>query len=424
MSKLKIKDKNGKWVEITGIKGDKGDTGLKGDKGDAFTYADFTPEQLASLKGAKGDKGDAFEYSDFTPQQLASLKGEKGDKGEDGQDYVLTENDKQEIAGLVDVPVDDVQVNGTSIVNNGVANVPLANSNTYGVVKVGQGLRIDSNNLVMDRATDAQVQAGVTGYRPITPVNQHQSVFYGLAKAAGDTTQSSSSNTVGTYTDEAKSAIQSMLGVLSENEVVTDVQINGTSVINNGVAEIPYASLQNPGVIKVAGTYGVGIYENYLRIDRATLSLIKTGLDNDHPIVAQHQHEATFYGLAKAAGHDEKNSTLPVGQYTDSAKTAIKQMLDVKDDYDSLVVEVSGTDPVITGKPSYRYNCGELYTLSVTPPASGTMDIIFTSGTTPTVLTLPNTVKMPDWWAGIETNTTYEMCITDGTYCGVMSWAT
>ena len=45
-----------------GPKGDKGDTGpqgAKGDKGDAFTYADFTQEQLAALKGPKGDKGDA-----------------------------------------------------------------------------------------------------------------------------------------------------------------------------------------------------------------------------------------------------------------------------------------------------------------------------------------------------------------------------
>lgn len=31
---------------------------IKGPKGDAFTYADFTSEQLAALKGAKGDKGD------------------------------------------------------------------------------------------------------------------------------------------------------------------------------------------------------------------------------------------------------------------------------------------------------------------------------------------------------------------------------
>lgn len=68
-------------------KGDKGDAftysdftaeqlaGLKGPKGDAFTYDDFTPEQLAGLKGPKGD---AFEYSDFTPAQLAALKGDPG----------------------------------------------------------------------------------------------------------------------------------------------------------------------------------------------------------------------------------------------------------------------------------------------------------------------------------------------------------
>ena len=43
-------------------------------KGDAFTYSDFTPEQLLDLKG---DKGDAFTYSDFTPEQLLDLKGDK-----------------------------------------------------------------------------------------------------------------------------------------------------------------------------------------------------------------------------------------------------------------------------------------------------------------------------------------------------------
>lgn len=53
----------------------------KGDKGDAFTYEDFTEEQLAALKGAKGD---AFTYKDFTPEQLAKLKGEKGEPGQDG----------------------------------------------------------------------------------------------------------------------------------------------------------------------------------------------------------------------------------------------------------------------------------------------------------------------------------------------------
>jgi hypothetical protein len=59
--------------------------GSKGDKGDAFTYEDFTAEQLGGLKGDKGDKGDAFTYDDFSDEQLASLKGEKGESGADGR---------------------------------------------------------------------------------------------------------------------------------------------------------------------------------------------------------------------------------------------------------------------------------------------------------------------------------------------------
>ena len=102
---------------VRGEKGEKGDTGERGEKGDAFTYADFTAEQLAELKGEKGDRGETgpqgergekgdtgergekgetgdtgergekgapFTYADFTEEQLAGLKGEKGDRGETG----------------------------------------------------------------------------------------------------------------------------------------------------------------------------------------------------------------------------------------------------------------------------------------------------------------------------------------------------
>ena len=49
-------------------------------------------EWLDSLKGLQGPqgepgpKGDPFRYEDFTPEQLAALRGPKGDKGEDGRD--------------------------------------------------------------------------------------------------------------------------------------------------------------------------------------------------------------------------------------------------------------------------------------------------------------------------------------------------
>ena len=61
--------------------------GPKGDKGDPFTYADFTPEQLAALKGEKGDKGDTGEQGpkgDTGEQGPQGLQGEKGDRGEQG----------------------------------------------------------------------------------------------------------------------------------------------------------------------------------------------------------------------------------------------------------------------------------------------------------------------------------------------------
>lgn len=59
-------------------------------KGRAFTYEDFTPEQLEALRGGKGDKGDPFKFEDLTPEQLKKLKGEKGeqwDKGDQGRQW-------------------------------------------------------------------------------------------------------------------------------------------------------------------------------------------------------------------------------------------------------------------------------------------------------------------------------------------------
>ena len=84
-------------------------------------------------------------------------------------------------------------------------------------------------------------------------------------------------------------------------------------------------------------------------------------------------------------------------------------------------VAVSGTDPVITANANTRYTCGEVLTLSFTPCASGTCDVMFTSGSTTTLLTLPSTVKMPEWFE-VESGYTYEISITDGVYGAVMSW--
>lgn len=56
-------------ISIPGPKGEKGEqgpVGPPGPRGKPFTFEDFTPEQLESLRGPKGDTG---------------LRGEKGDPG-------------------------------------------------------------------------------------------------------------------------------------------------------------------------------------------------------------------------------------------------------------------------------------------------------------------------------------------------------
>ena len=372
-----------------------------------------------------------------------------------------------------DAMIKDVQVGGTSVLNDGVANVPIAGlSGQKGVISIANPFNMAGSALLLNIATSSKIKEGTDAVYPLIAKRQHESVFYGLSKASG-TDLANETVTVGTYPDSSKDSIQRMLGIdaliathdtatatvahaigdvfimsgklyratsaIAVNDTITvgtncevvkigdllikDVQVGGSSVVTDNVANVPVATASTLGVIKAWNTYGVDQSGGNLRIFGANASEVKDGTHSYHPIVPYREHEATFYGLSKVAGVDLANETVTLGTYPQSAKTAIKQMLGVNDSYDCFIETVSGTDPVIVGEPSYRYNCGEVYTLSITPPASGTIDVIFTSGTTPTVLTLPNTVRMPDWWVGVEANTTYEFCITDATYCGVISWA-
>lgn len=129
-----------KLQEQGGVKGE------KGEKGDPFTFEDFTPEQLESLRGPQGLPGrdgldgkdgsngsdgkdgsnglDGSDGATFKPTvnangdlswtndqglenpETVNIKGPKGDTGQDGKTPVLgtdyfTEADKQEIVNSV-----------------------------------------------------------------------------------------------------------------------------------------------------------------------------------------------------------------------------------------------------------------------------------------------------------------------------------
>lgn len=118
-------------------------------------------------------------------------------------------------------PVTDVQVKGASLVQNGIANIPLAQMSTPGLMMTGAGYGLkaadingnSAGRIQVDQAWPDLIKAFSEQYRPITPKYLPDAVFHGLARAAGDTTQSASANAVGTFTPDAIVAIQKMLGV-------------------------------------------------------------------------------------------------------------------------------------------------------------------------------------------------------------------
>ena len=179
------------------------------------------------------------------------------------------------------VPVQDVQVNGTSVLSQGVANVPIASTNDFGVVKVNSsfGLQMTNNAevIAIQMAGNSEVKGASNYYKPIVPASIHQATFYGLAKAAGDSTQSSSSNAVGTYTDEAKTAIKAMLGV-TDFDVATSTEIQ--DIIDNYredddemlIETTWYQDPNNTSVVGFLSELDASVIANYIKSGKVVIA--------------------------------------------------------------------------------------------------------------------------------------------------------
>lgn len=88
-------------------------------------------------------------------------------------------------------------------------------------------------------------------------------------------------------------------------------------------------------------------------------------------------------------------------------------------------VTVTGTDVTIVAQANKRYLCGTVSTIAVTPCVTGAFDLIFTSGSSAAILTIPSTVKWQDPSfdpTALDTSTIYEISVADGTLGLVASW--
>lgn len=101
----------------TGPMGPQGATGPKGETGEQG------PQGIAGPPGPKGDKGEPFTYDDFTPEQLESLKGPKGDSLKYSD---LTQTEKDEVTknltnqGLADFRIEDNTITTSKITDDAI----------------------------------------------------------------------------------------------------------------------------------------------------------------------------------------------------------------------------------------------------------------------------------------------------------------
>lgn len=196
---------------------------------------------------------------------------------------------------------------------------------------------------------------------------------------------------------------------------------NVSRAIDSEVVNPPQGSIINELVQTVAGIGGRLATAETTLTEKADKSYVDTELSGkanstDIAIILANVTEALSDIETALAG----KASMDVA--TQSANGLMSAMDKAKLDNVGSVVTVSGTTPTITALSGVRYVCGEVSTLDITPCASGICDVVFTSGSTATVLALPNTVKFPDGAFTPEVNTTYEINILDGIYGAVMAW--
>ena len=149
----------GRFNGAPGVQGPKGDQGVQGPKGDP---------------GVQGPKGD---------------QGEKGEKGDPGSDASVTAENIQSALGYA--PVKDVQVAGSSVLVDGIANVPIASETKEGVIKAPladgtSGIQLDNDNRpCVFAASEADITARQSLYRPLVPARMDYAVKAAMCDGKG-----------------------------------------------------------------------------------------------------------------------------------------------------------------------------------------------------------------------------------------------
>ena len=189
-------------------------------------------------------------------------------------------SDWEKVDGGTTGGVTDVKVNGTSVTANGVANISIdivsgkeSKVDTYFYEGAQTIYKIDGN--------EGMVYGGDEYFLFVTGYNDPFAMFYQSYQYKFD----SCAIYVRSET-EVNSRIWNDWKKIDGN--MTDVKVNGTSVVTDGVANIPIAAKTNPGVVKIGDSSSVGLTidsTGAIYIAAASPSQINARANSYNPIV-------------------------------------------------------------------------------------------------------------------------------------------
>lgn len=283
--------------------------------------------------------------------------------------------DAEDVGALPDttvIPVTDVQINSISILSGGVANIPIADNNTLGLVIVKNGLQItNQGNLNTQPANEAQLIAQSHNYNPVVPAKLSIAIREGLG------------NNSLTWSDAYKVSACKTIGTIS------GVQINGTDLApdtTTNKVNIPIAANGVLGVVKPVGNGIIVDGNGSISLQRATDNELVQQTNMYKPVVSGNLSKAVMEGLG--------NNSLT---WTDTYKASARNTIGAEKE--TTIQMLSATDS-ITLADNTIYNGGEITSLNIALPSTATLgflcEIDFSSGATASTLSYPNTIK----WLG------------------------
>lgn len=242
---------NGDFVGAQGPKGDKGDKGETGTQG---------PQGIQGIKGDTGAKGE---------------KGDKGDKGEPGD---VTE-EYRDLANQVAQNATSAQTSATNAQTSASnAQNTLEDTKTFANQAISELNQIKNDtSLLKDEANTSAVNAKASETKAEEYVNNLQNSTETISQLKEDLSDLAPSGAavgqlfrVAAISEDGKYTMEPV-DMPPGGGAVDDVQIDGKSIISDGIANIPIGSQGRPGVFGIPGeSYGLYVDNtNNIRLSNA-----------------------------------------------------------------------------------------------------------------------------------------------------------